>query len=365
MKKKEINGYNLIKFFYERMDAHQDMCDHCKPRHIALFLRVLEIQNQIGWKTKTIGLPTENTMHYARIGNDKTYRRTVEELISWDVLKEVSKSVNQHQSRKVSFHTDALYAYLNITSASVKNTEAVTEAHTEAPAQAMIEADTQATPQARSEAVPSYKTVKTINSAAFPKEGADELKTVNCKPVNEEAKASLSASRKDIIETLLFFHGVKDGDRFQTNRFISYNKDKDIEQMPNSELGELVKQFASNVQGETRDIADQKKLNMKLGSIKQWIEGGRNPILQADKDMIKKEPMKKVYTHFAQLGIYLSAHSMERLLMELGKSIESDMDRVKFVLVQKFDDYKSAIKTYNQLVEVFPKMHRSLQGYNN
>jgi hypothetical protein len=57
--------------------------------------------NTLGW-VKEIGLPTDFTFQRAGFANDKTYRKYLQELIKFGLIKLISKSTNQHVATIVS-----------------------------------------------------------------------------------------------------------------------------------------------------------------------------------------------------------------------------------------------------------------------
>ena len=101
-----LNSYILSKRFYQTLEQNPAMQLGCKPSHIAVYFRMIEIQNQIGWHFKIIGLPTEAVMQYACISSARTYYKVLEDLESWGLFVTKSYAVNQFTSRKVSFYLE-------------------------------------------------------------------------------------------------------------------------------------------------------------------------------------------------------------------------------------------------------------------
>lgn len=189
----DINGYELTKFFYNELETNEVLQSKCKPTHVSLFMWIVELQNRIGWKLNTIGLPTHNSMTFSCIGNDTTYRNCIRDLVSWGLIIEVTKSKNQHQSRKVSIKTDKLKSYLGQkvkertekkkASAPVDLSEALTEAKPK-----QVGSSNETTDIPPDLAPLSYKTIKT-------KKLLNEVKP--SKP--EKSKIDVSQERLDML----------------------------------------------------------------------------------------------------------------------------------------------------------------------
>jgi hypothetical protein len=101
-----MNSYLLTRLFYGELEKSEEMQRHCTPHHQALFFRLIQIQNQVGWGVKNFDLPTENTMFYSCIGSYKTYKKCLIDLLQWNLIAEISGARNQYQARKVSLYTE-------------------------------------------------------------------------------------------------------------------------------------------------------------------------------------------------------------------------------------------------------------------
>jgi hypothetical protein len=106
-----MNSYLLTRFFYEQMATCEPMQRGCRTAHQALFFRIIELQNQVGWSVETLGLPTENTMFFSAIGSYKTYVNSLKDLEAWGLIKQRSLAKNQYQSRQISLYTEKWTAF--------------------------------------------------------------------------------------------------------------------------------------------------------------------------------------------------------------------------------------------------------------
>ncbi|MDO1449820.1 hypothetical protein Q0590_26310 [Rhodocytophaga aerolata] len=106
-----MNSYLLTRFFYEQMATCEPMQRGCRTAHQALFFRIIELQNQVGWSVETFGLPTENTMFFSAIGSYKTYINSLKDLEAWGLIKQRSLAKNQYQSRQISLYTEKWTAF--------------------------------------------------------------------------------------------------------------------------------------------------------------------------------------------------------------------------------------------------------------
>lgn len=91
---KDINGYSLSRQWF-------DFCfenpEKIRPNHIALYFFIIEHCNRLGWKDK-FGLPTTVTMEAIGIKSYNTYKKTLEELISFGFVEMIEKSKNQYSA---------------------------------------------------------------------------------------------------------------------------------------------------------------------------------------------------------------------------------------------------------------------------
>ena len=65
-----------------------------------LFCYIINLWNKLGHKNE-FGLPTQVTMESLGIGSYNTYKKTLDELISFGVIKLIKESKNQHQSKVI------------------------------------------------------------------------------------------------------------------------------------------------------------------------------------------------------------------------------------------------------------------------
>lgn len=107
-----MNSYLLTRLFYRELEESEDMQLSCTPHHQALFFRIIQVQNQVGWSVKNFDLPTENTMFYACIGSYKTYKKCLADLMQWNLVEQLSESKNQYQARKISLYTEKWAAFI-------------------------------------------------------------------------------------------------------------------------------------------------------------------------------------------------------------------------------------------------------------
>mgnify|MGYP000880603929 CR=1 FL=1 len=91
---KDINGYSLSRQWF-------DFCfenpEKIRPNHTALYFFIIEHCNRLGWKDK-FGLPTTVTMEAIGIKSYNTYKKTLEELISFGFVEMIEKSKNQYSA---------------------------------------------------------------------------------------------------------------------------------------------------------------------------------------------------------------------------------------------------------------------------
>lgn len=120
-----MNGYNLTRKWYNYKFENPD---RVKARHSDMFFYIVDLWNRLGQKEK-FGLPTSITMEVLGIGSYNTYKKTLQDLIDFGFIKEISKSVNQHQSRIIALS---------------KFDEALDEAHNKAPDKALDKAHNKA-----------------------------------------------------------------------------------------------------------------------------------------------------------------------------------------------------------------------------
>lgn len=86
-----MNGYTLTRAWF-------DFCfenpEKIKPNHHAIYLYAVDLNNRLGWKEK-FRLPTNCTMEVSGIKNHRTYKSSLDDLISWGFINLIQKSKNQ------------------------------------------------------------------------------------------------------------------------------------------------------------------------------------------------------------------------------------------------------------------------------
>lgn len=91
---KDINGYSLSRTWF-------DFCfenpEKIRPNHTALYFFCIEHCNRLGWKNK-FGLPTTMAMESIGIKSYNTYKKTLDDLISFGFIEMIEISKNQYSS---------------------------------------------------------------------------------------------------------------------------------------------------------------------------------------------------------------------------------------------------------------------------
>ena len=90
----KINGYKLSRQWF---DFAFENPDKVSPVHGILYLWMVELNNQLGWKEK-FGIPTYHSMEAIGVKNYKTYKKAFTDLVSWGFIKLVEKAKNNHTS---------------------------------------------------------------------------------------------------------------------------------------------------------------------------------------------------------------------------------------------------------------------------
>lgn len=91
---KEKNGYNLSHQWFDFAIENQDKIS---PVHAALYFWLIELNNRLGWMGK-FGLPTYYSMGVLGALSYNTYKRALNDLVTWGFVKIISKAKNQHTS---------------------------------------------------------------------------------------------------------------------------------------------------------------------------------------------------------------------------------------------------------------------------
>ena len=118
-----MNGYIFLRDWF---NFTFDNPDRTNCTHTALYCYLIDLWNRVGQKEK-FGLPTNYTMECLNIKSYKTYKKTLDDLVTFGFVKIVLKSKNQHKSNIVTM---------------VKNTKASTKALDKAHTIASTKADT-------------------------------------------------------------------------------------------------------------------------------------------------------------------------------------------------------------------------------
>lgn len=105
----EFNGYDLSRTWFDWCFENPEKIN---PNHAALYFFCIEHCNRLGWKEK-FGLPTSMAKEAIGIKNFRTYKKTLDDLVSFGFIKMIEISKNQYSSNII---------------AIVKNTKAHTKA---------------------------------------------------------------------------------------------------------------------------------------------------------------------------------------------------------------------------------------------
>lgn len=122
-----MNTYRFSKYWFEFASLNEDV----NSNHTAMVFFIIDLANRLNW-AEQFGLPTLHTQETLKMRSYKTYKKTLDDLVYFGVIKILQKSANQYTSNIICFDTA-------LVSALVKNTEPTTKAS--------IEADTKATPK--------------------------------------------------------------------------------------------------------------------------------------------------------------------------------------------------------------------------
>lgn len=92
-----MNGYDLTRNWFNFKFENQDKV---KAIHTDFYIYLVDQWNRLGQKSN-FGLPTSMTMQVLGIGSYNTYKKVLEELISFGFIILVKESKNQHQSKLI------------------------------------------------------------------------------------------------------------------------------------------------------------------------------------------------------------------------------------------------------------------------
>jgi hypothetical protein len=134
---KGVNGYSFMHGWFNYL---RDNYSKVNTYHSALYMYIVHRANTLGW-VKEIGLPTDFTFQRAGFANDKTYRKYLEDLINFGLIKSISKSTNQHVATIVS-----------LVEFPIVNSEASSEADTQVTAKSITMPTAEATSELYSQA---------------------------------------------------------------------------------------------------------------------------------------------------------------------------------------------------------------------
>ncbi len=109
----DLSGYQLSRDWFEWCFMNSEIIS---PNHSALYFYIINLANKMHWKP-VFGLPTEVAKEAIGIRNYKTYKKTLEDLVSFGFVKLVQESKNQYTCNMI---------------ALVKNDKANGEAHDKA-----------------------------------------------------------------------------------------------------------------------------------------------------------------------------------------------------------------------------------------
>jgi hypothetical protein len=106
----KFNGYELSNGWFEFLKNNVSIV---KTNHSALYNYIIHKANKLGWPDE-FGLPSENSMHASGFNNYKSYKRTLDDLVEFGVIRLIQESKNQHTSTVIALvnlskaHTKAL-----------------------------------------------------------------------------------------------------------------------------------------------------------------------------------------------------------------------------------------------------------------
>lgn len=106
-----INGYSLTKKWF---GFAMDNPGKVKPIHAALYLWIVELDNKLGWREE-FGLPTLATMRIIGIKDRRFFRKALNDLERWRLIRITLKARNQYAANKITLITDdELCGYPNV-----------------------------------------------------------------------------------------------------------------------------------------------------------------------------------------------------------------------------------------------------------
>lgn len=90
-----MNGYDLSRAWFNFRYGRKN---EVKPTHTELYFYIVDLWNRLG-QPYQFGLPTDASMNALGVGSYNTYKKSLEGLIDFGFIIEVSTSKNQYQSR--------------------------------------------------------------------------------------------------------------------------------------------------------------------------------------------------------------------------------------------------------------------------
>lgn len=122
----EFKGYELANGWFEFLKNNPSRVN---TNHSALYNYIVHRANKLGWPSE-FGLPSDYTMHHSGFNTYKTYKKTLDDLIEFGVIEQITEAKNQH--------TSTIIALVNLTKAKPK--------HSTKQDQSTIESKTKAEP---------------------------------------------------------------------------------------------------------------------------------------------------------------------------------------------------------------------------
>jgi len=97
MKKIPKNGYTLSRQWFDFVFQSSEMVT---PIHTALYFWIIDLCNRLAWKD-VFGLPTGYSMEAIGLKSYRSYKKALDDLISWGFIELRAKSFNQHSSNQI------------------------------------------------------------------------------------------------------------------------------------------------------------------------------------------------------------------------------------------------------------------------